>query len=69
MKLFGSEYEELGSLDKNLVLNTAGKVKFRYGGKFVDLDLELLEKLPKIIEKLKSMGIINNTNSNSTNSN
>ena len=52
MKLFGSEYEEIGSLDKNLVLNTAGKVKIRYGGKFVELDLDTLEKLPQIIEKL-----------------
>ena len=59
MKLFGSEYEEIGSLDKNLVLNTAGKVKIRYGGKFVELDLDILEKLPQIIEKLELWMIIN----------
>ena len=54
MKLFGSEYEEIGSLDKNLVLNTAGKVKIRYGNKFTDLNIELIEKLIQRIEKLEN---------------
>lgn len=35
--MFNSQYEELGSLDKNLILNTKGKVKIRYGNKFIDL--------------------------------
>ena len=37
MKIFNSEYQELGSLEQNLVLNTAGKIKIRYGNKFIDL--------------------------------
>jgi hypothetical protein len=35
--MFGSSQQEFGSLDENLILNTAGKVKIRYGKKFVDL--------------------------------
>ena len=37
MKLFNSEYQELGSTDQNLVLNTSGKIKIRYGKKYFDL--------------------------------
>ena len=37
MQLFNSEYTELGSIDTNLVLNTKGKLKIRYGNKFIDL--------------------------------
>lgn len=35
--MFGSNHCEIGTTDENLILNTAGKVKIRYGKKFVDL--------------------------------
>lgn len=35
--LFGSNHSEVGSLSENLILNTAGKIKIRYGSKFIDL--------------------------------
>ena len=52
--MFGNE---IGSLSENLVLNTAGKVKIRYGQKYVDLLNEKGEiniKMPKIIKSIKS---------------
>ena len=47
----------IGSLSENLVLNTAGKVKIRYGSKYIDLlneKGELNIKVPKIIKSIKS---------------
>lgn len=35
--LFGSNHSEVGSLSENLILNTAGKIKIRYGQKCIDL--------------------------------
>ena len=52
--MFGNE---IGSLSENLVLNTAGKVKIRYGSKYIDLlneKGELNIKAPKIIKSIKS---------------
>ena len=49
--------KEIGSLSENLVLNTAGKVKIRYGSKYIDLlneKGELNIKVPKIIKSIKS---------------
>lgn len=49
--------KEIGSLSENLVLNTAGKVKIRYGQKYIDLlneKGELNVKAPKIIKSIKS---------------
>lgn len=47
----------IGSLSENLVLNTAGKIKIRYGQKYVDLlndKGEINVKIPKIIKSIKS---------------
>lgn len=37
MQIFNTNYKEIGDLKQNLVLNTLGKVKIRYGNKFIDL--------------------------------
>ena len=55
--MFGGNLHEVGSLSENLVLNTAGKVKIRFGQKFIDLLDEkgnLNIKLPKTIKQIKS---------------
>lgn len=57
-KLFGKNYEEIGSLDKNLVLQTAGKIKIHYGRRYFDLlnsKGELNVDLQDIIQPKKSL--------------
>lgn len=49
--------KEIGSFGENLVLNTAGKVKIRFGQKYIDLlndKGEINVKFPKIIKPIKS---------------
>lgn len=58
INVFNSNYEEVGDLKKNLVLNTLGKVKIRYGKKFIDiLDNQgnLNVNVPKILHKIDSL--------------
>ncbi len=54
--MFGSQ--EVGSLSENLILNTAGKVKIRYGQKYIDLLNEKgelnVKQTSDIIKKIKS---------------
>ena len=54
--MFGSQ--EIGSLSENLILNTAGKVKIRYGQKYIDLLNEKgelnIKPTSDIIKKIKS---------------
>lgn len=57
MNIFGSTYEEVGNLSANLVLQTAGKIKIRFGKKFIDLLDEkgnINVKIPKILNEVKS---------------
>lgn len=54
LKIFNSNYEEIGSLNKNLVLNTQGKIKIRFNKKFIDLldnNGNINAKIPNIIEE------------------
>jgi len=55
--MFGTQ--EVGSLSENLILNTAGKVKIRYGQKYIDLlnekgELNVKQQSSDIIKKIKS---------------
>lgn len=57
INVFNSNYEEIGSLNKNLVLQTLGKVKIRFGKKFVDIlddKGNLNVKIPKVIQEVNS---------------
>lgn len=62
--MFGSNQHEIGSLDENLILNTAGKVKIRFGKKFVDLldnngdlniPMELLNRISALENEIKTL--------------
>ena len=62
--MFGSNQHEIGSLNENLVLNTAGKVKIRYGKKFVDLlndkgelnfPQEILQRITALENEIKTL--------------
>ena len=58
VNIFGSTYEELGSTSKNLLLNTLGKIKVKFGNKYVDLldengEIKGLRELEKRISKLE----------------
>lgn len=58
LKVFNTNYEEVGSLNKNLVLNTQGKVKIRFNKKFIDLldnNGNINVKIPKIPEQKNSV--------------
>jgi hypothetical protein len=51
--MFGKAYDTVGSADKNLILQTRGDLKVKWGGKYIDLikngkinvDVDLLKKV------------------------
>jgi len=64
MNMFGSNQHEIGSLNENLVLNTAGKVKIRFGKKFIDLldsngelniPVEILNRISALENEIKAL--------------
>lgn len=64
LNIFGSNHSEVGSLSENLVLNTAGKVKIRFGQKFIDLIDDkgnINVKIPKVLIKVDSKDEIDST--------
>lgn len=57
LNIFGKNQEEIGSLDKNLVLRTQGRVYIRYGKKYIELldsQGNINVKVPKVIQKANS---------------
>ena len=57
LNIFGKNQGEIGSLDKNLVLRTKGRVYVRFGKKYIELlddKGNLNVKFPKIITKVNS---------------
>lgn len=62
MNVFGSNHNEIGSLSENLILNTAGKIKIRFGNKFVDLldnQGKIAVTIPRILTRVNSTSEIN----------
>jgi hypothetical protein len=51
--MFGKAYDTVGSADKNLILQTRGDLKVKWGGKYIDLikngkinvDVDLIKKV------------------------
>ena len=57
LNIFGKNQEEIGSLDKNLVLRTKGRVYIRFGRKYIELIDDkgnINVKIPKILTKVNS---------------
>lgn len=61
VKIFGKVQEEIGSIEKDLVLRTKGQIYIRYGKKYIELldkDGKLKASFPKIITRVDSMNEI-----------
>lgn len=61
LTMFGKAYDTVGSTNKNLVLQTRGDLKIRWGNKYIDLikngkinvDVELIQKVSDVSEIVK----------------
>ena len=54
--MFGSNHEEIGDLNANLILKTAGKLRVQIGNSFVDL-LEKISELEQRIDTLENSNV------------
>ena len=64
LNIFGKNQEEIGSLDKNLVLRTQGRVYIRFGRKYIELIDDkgnINAKIPKVLTKVNSKDNIKGT--------
>lgn len=64
LNIFGKNQEEIGSLDKNLVLRTKGRVYIRFGRKYIELIDDkgnINVKIPKVLTKVDSKDKIKGT--------
>lgn len=64
LNIFGKNQGEIGSLDKNLVLRTKGRVYIRYGKKYIELlddKGNINVKIPKVLTKVDSEEEIKNS--------
>ena len=59
--MFGKAYDTVGSADKNLILQTRGDLKVKWGGKYIDLikngkinvDVDIIKEVGDVNEIVK----------------
>lgn len=56
INIFNKQFEEIGSLDRNLVLKTLGEIKIQRGKSFFNLDFENKNEIIKSINSTSQIG-------------